>query len=463
MKKKYNQKQMIKNFPEDVRGLPRRHFMKTILGGAAAATILPSALLSKHEGFFESLKKEAIRLSAGDTGGEEFWKLVKENFSVRKDLIMLNAANLCPSPYAVQQRVFELTRNIDADPSSHNRKKFANLREAARRALAEYLGANPEEIAIVRNTSEGNNMVINGLTFKPGDEVIIWDENHPTANIAWDVRAERYGFNVKRVKTPEVFESDEELMKPFFEAVTEQTRLMCFSHVSNISGIALPAEKMCLMAQKKGVLSHIDGAQTFGSHDVNLTAIGCDFYTGSSHKWFCGPKEVGILYVRRERIAHLWPTIVGVGYPTVVDKGALKFETLGQRDNSRIAAMGNTVEFHNMIGKERIEARIRFLAAALKTRLIERVPGITFRTPLDPELSGGVVVFDVAGVDLSEALDILYHEHNLGCAVFGGDSGGIRLCPHIYNTVEDIDRAVEAVAHLRGTRTLFFLNSHVFL
>jgi isopenicillin-N epimerase len=442
------QKQIIKNFPEDVRGLPRRQFMKTILGGAAAAAVVPSAIFSENMGAFRSLKSIGIGLSAGDVGGEGFWKRVKENFAIRKDLIMLNAANLCPSPYPVQQRVFELTRDIDADPSSHNREKFADLREAARRALAEYVGASPEEIAIVRNTSEGNNLVINGLTFEPGDEVIIWDENHPTANIAWDVRAERYGFKVKRVKTPEVFDSDEKLMRPFFDAVTQRTKLMCFSHVSNISGIALPAEKMCTMARNFGVLSHIDGAQTFGSHAVNLSAIGCDFYTGSSHKWFCGPKEVGILYVRKERIAGLWPTIVGVGYPRVLDKGAQKFETLGQRDDSRIAAMGTTAEFHNKIGIDRIEARIRFLAAALKMRLKERIPGIKFRTPLAPELSGGVVVFDVAGVDLNKALDILYYEHNIGCAVVGGDSGGIRLCPHIYNTVEEIDRAVDAVASL---------------
>ena len=115
--------------------------------------------------------------------------------------------------------------------------------------------------------------------------------------------------------------------------------------------------------------------------------------------------------------------------------------------------MGKTVEFHNMIGKVRIEARIRFLAAALKMRLKERIPGIKFRTPLTPEHSGGVVVFDVAGVDLSKTLDILYHEHNIGCAVFGGDSGGIRFCPHIYNTIEEIDRAVDAVASLRDIQT----------
>jgi len=278
--------------------------------------------------------------------------------------------------------------------------------------------------------------------------VIIWDENHPTANVAWDVRAERYGFTVKRVKTPEAFGNDEELMRPFIDALTKRTRLMCFSHVSNISGIALPAKEMCTMARDHGVLTHIDGAQTFGSHVVNLQTIGCDFYTGSSHKWFFGPKEVGILYVREERIADLWPTIVGVGYPGAIEKGAQKFETLGQRDDSRIAAMGKTVEFHNTIGKDRIEARIRFLAAALKVKLKKKIIDVKFRTPLAPELSGGVVVFHVPGIDLSNALNILYNNHNIGCAVFGGDSGGIRLCPHVYNTMDEIDKAVNAVASL---------------
>jgi isopenicillin-N epimerase len=446
MSKNNNQEQNIMNFPEDVRGLPRRQFMKTFFGGAAAAAVLPSTVFSRNNGSSESLKKAAFKLSAIDGGGEDFWKLVKENFSIRKDLIMLNAANLCPSPYSVQRRVFELTRNVDADPSFNNRKKFGDSREGARRDLAEYLGATPEEITIVRNTSEGNNMVINGLNFKPSDEVIIWDENHPTANIAWDIRAERYGFKVIRVKTSDVFANDEELIKPFIEAITERTKLMCFSHVSNISGIALPVEKMCKIIRKYGILSHIDGAQTFGAYVLDLSAIGCDFYTGSSHKWFMGPKEVGILYVRKERIADLWPTIVGVGYPGVIEKGAQKFETLGQRDESRIAAMGKTVEFHNMIGKDRIEARIRYLAAALKMKLKERIPDIKFRTPLTPEFSGGVVVFYVPDIDLSKALDIFYHKHNIGCAIFGGDPGGIRFCPHIYNTVEEIDKAVDAVA-----------------
>jgi selenocysteine lyase/cysteine desulfurase len=86
-------------------------------------------------------------------------------------------------------------------------------------------------------------------------------------------------------------------------------------------------------------------------------------------------------------------------------------------------------------------------------RIKKRIPNVKFRTPLTPELSGGVVVFHVTGIDLNKALDILYHKYNIGCAVFGGDSGGIRFCPHIYNTVEEIDRAVDSVASWRGTQT----------
>jgi len=123
-----NRDQIIQNFPDDVRGLPRRQFMKTLLGGAAAASVLPSTVLGEHRISFESLKKTAGGLSAGKAGEEKFWKLVKENFSIREGLIMLNAANLCPSPYPVQQSVFEFTRDLDADPSSHNRKKFEDLR-----------------------------------------------------------------------------------------------------------------------------------------------------------------------------------------------------------------------------------------------------------------------------------------------------------------------------------------------
>ncbi len=448
MKRNSTHNHSIQNFPDDIRGLPRRKFMKQLLGGAAALAVSPAVSIGGKRLTLEALKDTTSRLPSSDYNEEKYWNLVKEHFLIRKGLVMLNAANLCPSPYPVQQKVFQFTRDVDSDPSSINRRKFNGLREEARKALALYLGASPDEIAITRNTSEGNNIVISGLTFKSGDEVVIWDENHPTANIAWDVRGERYGFTVKRVKVPTRFKNKGELIEPFRDAITSRTRILCFSHVSNISGVALPVKKICRIAQERGILTHIDGAQTFGSHVVDLHDMGCDFYTGSSHKWFVGPKEVGVFYVRKERISDLWPSIVGVGYSSVKDKGARKFETLGQRDDARIAAMATTVEFHNTIGKERIESRIRSLAQVLKHKLQSEIPDVEFRTPLEPEFSSGVVIFSIPRIDLSKALNTFYQEYNIGCAVFGGDLGGIRFCPHIYNTREEIDKVIHAVLDL---------------
>jgi selenocysteine lyase/cysteine desulfurase len=112
--------------------------------------------------------------------------------------------------------------------------------------------------------------------------------------------------------------------------------------------------------------------------------------------------------------------------------------------------MSTTVDFHSTLGAARIERRIKRLAAALKSQLMRHVPGVRFHTPLRPEDSGGVVVFSAPGVDLEGALNALYHEHGIGAAVFGGDLAGIRLCPHIYNTLDEMEYAARAVSSLIG-------------
>ncbi len=448
MKEKNIQNNSIRNFPEHIRNLPRRQFMRRIIGSASIIAALPYISCSGKNTSFKTLEETAGKLSKTDFGDERFWKIVKEQFLIRKNLIMMNTANLCPSPNMVQETVLEYTRDEDADASFTNREKFKNLLESTHKALAEYLGASPDEIVITRNTSESNNMVINGITLKQNDEVVIWNQNHPTNNLAWDVRAERYGFSVKRVKTPPLPESGDDMVKPFRDALSNRTKVLAFSHVSNISGTALPAKELCQMARDNGILTLIDGAQTFGANVVNLNDIGCDFYTGSAHKWFCGPREVGILYIRSDRIANLHPTIVGAHWENSEKTASKKFEAIGQRDDARLAAMGETVKFQNTIGKSRVEARIFALAEAVKSELKKKIRNIKFFTPLEPEFSSGIVVFTAPGIDLSKALNTLYHKHNIGCAVMSGDFTGIRLSPNINNSMEEVDKAVTRVASL---------------
>ena len=127
----------------------------------------------------------------------------------------MNAANLCPSTRSVAERVTELTADIDRDCSFNNRGKFSELTESSRTKVAKHLGVSADEIALVRNTSEANNTINNGLDLEAGDEIVVWEQNHPTNNVAWDVRAARYGLTVRRVSVPKHPKSEQELVDAF--------------------------------------------------------------------------------------------------------------------------------------------------------------------------------------------------------------------------------------------------------
>ncbi len=421
----------------------RRTFLKGIAGSVAALPILPAYA---RAGSANELTRVSEKLIAGDPTSESYWRLVKGQFTIKPDFIMLNAANLCPSPHMVRETVFRLTDDLDGDVSFQNRAKFDALREEARRKLAALMGATDDEIAIVRNTSEANNLIVNGLGLKAGDEVIIFDQNHPTNNIAWDVRAARFGFTVKRVSLQNPPESAEEMLKDFRTPLSSKTKVLSFTDVSNTTGVRLPSKELCRMARERGIYTHVDGAQTFGSLVVNLHELGCDSYSGSAHKWFLGPKEAGLLYIRRERIAEIWPGVVGVGWGDKVEtslKGARKFETLGQRDDAAVSAMGTAVDFHRLIGPARIEMRIRELAAALKEGC-GKIPGARLLTSTRPELSAGVCVVAFEGKDSRKIYEALYARHQIAAA----PTGGVRFCPHIYNTMDEIDRTISAVGQV---------------
>ena len=407
----------------------RRMFLQGMVGGAAA---WPA---------FEGLPPVA---------GESDWERVRRQFPFTEEKVPMNAANLCPSPVAVAERVTKLTRDIDVDCSFNNRAKFDQLLERSRQKVAAHLGVSTDEIALVRNTSEANNIINNGLALRPSDEVLLWDQNHPTNNVAWEVRAARFGLVVKRVATPRHPTSPGELVEVFERALGRHTRVLAVTHVSNVSGLALPVAELCRAAHRRGIYVHVDGAQSWGALNVDLRELGCDSYAASAHKWFVGPKEAGVLYVRKDRISEIWPNTVAPGWGKDVEpdvQGALKFESLGQRDDACLAALATTADLHEKIGSSRIEARVRQLADRLRSGLAEL--GARLVTPEDPRFNAGVCIIEVPLKRRQLLVDRLYQEYGIA----GAATGGLRLCPHLYNTMEHIERAlkgVKAMRHLIG-------------
>ena len=446
----------ITSISESCWQVPRREFLRR-LGAATAAAAAFSAKLSAFSGSPDARSPKRAeptgdhRTGRHELSGESFWGLVKEQFILRDGLILMNSANLCPSPFSVMETVFGYIRDEDQDASFQNRAKYDELQESSRAKLARLLGAGPEEIALVRNTSEGNNVVVSALNLGPGDEVLCWEQNHPTNNVAWRVRGARHGFKVKYVSLDWPPGSAEEILEAFRKGFTPHTKVLAFSDVSNVSGAALPAKELCAMAHERGVIVHVDGAQTFGVQKLNLHEIGCDSYAGSAHKWLMGPKEAGVLYVRKERIKHYWPLAVGSGWGAEVapePKGARKFESLGQRNDATLAAVGKAVDFHNLIGDVSIEGRVRQLATALKEG-IARIPGSKLYTSLDPTLSLGVVIFGLGGaVDHEKAYMRLYEDYGVGGAFFPGKEPKLRLCPNVYNTMSEVEKVLAALQEI---------------
>jgi len=371
------------------------------------------------------------------------WAEVRAQFLFPADLAPMNAANLCPAPRPVVEAQERWSRALDADPTPNTRDKLPVAREESRRLVADFLRVTPEEIVLTRNTSEANNLVSSGVTLGPGDEVVTFADNHPSALRAWQLKAERFGFAVTVVPQVNPHPGADHYLEAFGRALTARTRVLAFSHVTNTAGDVLPAAELCAMARERGVLTLVDGAQSLGVLNVRPAEMGADFYTGSAHKWLCGPRETGILYARRDVQDRLAPSIVSLYAGRVGASRTL--EAFGQRDEPALAALGDAVTFQAGIGREAIERRVRELAQALIAGL-RTLPGVTLWTHPDPARSAAVVSFQPGGLDPARLATALYQRDRIVCATRGGeDRPGIRLSPHLYNRPDEIERAIRAI------------------
>jgi selenocysteine lyase/cysteine desulfurase len=418
--------------------LSRRRFARLLaLSASGAALSWPAAVLDPRH------LRTGLPPRAPQQPDEAYWEQVRARFLLPRDFAFLNAANLCPTPLPVLEALDRYTRQLDADPSPTTRALLGQGRENTRRLLAELLGATPEEIVITRNTSEANNLVSSGLQLGPGDEVVVFADNHPSNLAAWREKSARFGFTVTSVPVVTPHPGAEYYLDAFRRALTPRTRVVAFTHVTNSVGDLLPAAELCHAARDRGVLSLVDGAQSFGVLEVHLPAMRPDFYTGSAHKWLCGPKETGLLYVNREVHDLLHPTVVSL-YPGAVGISR-KLEGMGQRDEAALAALGEAVKFQLAIGPTAIERRARQLAAVLLEGL-GRHQGVTLWSHPDPARSGPVVTFRPGALNPSRLAETLYHRERIACAVRAGDDRpGIRFSPHLYNTLSEVERVVATV------------------
>src|SRR6266516_425000 len=380
---------------------------------------------------------------------EKFWISVRDQFVMPKDLTMLNAANLCPSSGPVLETMYKMTKDMDQDPSQDNRVKLGDGRENTRKLLAEFLKVTPEEIVITRNTSESNNLVSTGIDLKTGDEVLLTADNHPSNHTAWQEKAKRFGFTVKDIPVPNPHPGFDYYVEAFRKMITPQTRVIAFTHLTSTVGDLFPAKELCRLARERGILTLVDGAQTFGLMDVDLSDMQPDFYSGSAHKWPCGPKENGVLYISKTAQPKIWASIFSA-YPGRVGVSRT-FEGFGERDEPAMIAFGEALKLQTKIGRSVIEKRSRELTQALLAGM-RKIDGVRIWTSPEPSRTVAVVSLQPGNLDARKLAAALYKKDRIGCATRGGqDRPGLRLSPHFYNTHMDIERTVAAIKKYMAT------------
>ncbi len=385
---------------------------------------------------------------------EGYWRTLRREFTIPADEAFFNTGTMGSSPRVVQDAVFDHMRMKDAtiahwDYRPEHPDYFTGYRPELdlRTKLAALVGADPDEIALTQNATFGANYMANGLVLRPGDEVIMTNQEHTGCESPWQLRAKRYGIYIKKVTVPTPPQNPQQLIDLFANASTPQTKVWAIPHLTSGTAVRFPVAQMCQIARQRNILSVIDGAQCCGHMVLDLHAMGCDAYFSSPHKWLLAPAGSGFLYVRRDLMPDVWASVVSGSWDDYHD-GMLRFFQNGTGSLSSLKGYEAAVDFHNRIGKERVEARIMALANRLRAGL-QQIPGARITSPTHPELLSGTTIWALAGYSGGDLMDALWNTAKIRTRSMGE---GVRQCCHIYTLPEDVDRTLATARQLAAQR-----------
>ncbi|NQU12434.1 aminotransferase class V-fold PLP-dependent enzyme [bacterium] len=428
--------------------MERREFIKSVAVGLAAIGFFPR--ISRAAGDdLDALRREL-------TGGPDKdapWERIRQEFLLAPGLIHLNCGSLGATPRLVLEAVSGYLRELESDPVHNLYGPMGAAMEGVRRHAATFLGANESEVTITRNTTEGMNLIATGLKLSAGDEVLTTNHEHAGGLSGWQHVAERDGVKIVQVKLPAPAPNRQAILDLLAAAITPRTRVCSVSHVETITGLQMPLQAIAAITRPQDILLVADGAQAPGMLAVNVAALGVDAYASSSHKWMLAPKGSGLLYIRRAAQDRIRPVSLRAGY--AVYTGAS-----GTRNVPHILGHGLAMDFHDAIGRDRVEARCRELQQRLRTRL-ENVPGLRILTPREPALSSAMLTVALTKGRSAAVADRLFKERRIVVkvvpstlvvdpAIAPQDYNALRFSTHVFNSEAEIDATADALAEMMG-------------
>ncbi|MDE2796978.1 MAG: aminotransferase class V-fold PLP-dependent enzyme [Gemmatimonadota bacterium] len=422
---------------------PRTPNRREFLGSAAAvvgASQLP-AFDSRAVDIARDLAKHPG--SPADTADDEnFWAEVARAFTVDRTLVNLNNGGVSPSPSFVQDAMKRHLDYSNEAPTYTMWKILGPQREGVRARMAREWGVDTEEVAFTRNASEGLQTCQFGYDLEAGDEVLTTTQDYGRMLTTFRQRERREGIRMVQIKVPVPAEDPADVVRRFEEAITERTRLILMCHMINLTGQILPVREVVRMARRHDIPVIVDGAHALAHFPFKLSDLDCDNYSTSLHKWLFAPHGTGLLYVRREKIAEIWPLMAA---PDRMDEDIRKYEEIGTHPAANYLAIGEALTFHQGIGAERKAERLIYLRDYWANRLLEN-DRVSLNTSQKPGFACGIGNVHVDGLDTAALSNWLWDKHRIINVPIGHEEcTGLRISPSVYTTLEEIDRFSEAM------------------
>ena len=427
--------------------LNRRSFLANASGLAAT--------LAFHDGLFAQLEKAPSSLpdrKLYENNEDAYWSELRKQFLIPEDEVYLNNGTVGSSPAPVLRAIFdgynETEKMAQQDPEDYPIWGYAAWNEF-RDPLAAFVGCKRDELALLRNATEANSYIANGIDMKAGDEVLMTDQEHPGGEHPWNLRAKRYGVVVKKVTLPKPVQNAAQVLNQFNDAITPRTRVMFFSHITTATGVVLPAKELCALARSKGILSAVDGAHVIGMMRLDVHELGCDMYSSSQHKWLLAPKGSGFLYVRDEVIDRLWNTIATEGWDDPKIR-AERFQRIGSSNVPSLWGLRAAIKLANDIGINRIEHRHRQLCDYILGEMTKRRTE-SWTSP-DPALRCAIATVNAPPIQRMDLEKWMWSTHKI--RIRGGEPSKLRLSTPYYLQRKDIDRFLEIYDQYRKEKKL---------
>ena len=422
---------------------PRTPNRREFLGSAAAvvgASQLP-AFNSRAVDIARDLAKHPG--SPADTASDEsFWAEVARAFTVDRTLVNLNNGGVSPSPSFVQDAMKRHLDYSNEAPTYTMWKILGPQREGVRARMAREWGVDTEEVAFTRNASEGLQTCQFGYDLEAGDEVLTTTQDYGRMLTTFRQRERREGIRMVQIKVPVPAEDPAEVVRRFEEAITPRTKLILMCHMINLTGQILPVREVVRMARRHDIPVIVDGAHALAHFPFKLSDLDCDNYSTSLHKWLFAPHGTGLLYVRREKIAEVWPLMAA---PDRMDEDIRKYEEIGTHPAANYLAIGEALTFHQGIGAERKAERLIYLRDYWANRLLEN-DRVSLNTSQKPGFACGIGNVHVDGLDTAALSNWLWDKHRIINVPIGHEEcTGLRISPSVYTTLEEIDRFSEAM------------------